>query len=273
MGLFICPVCAQALKRKEKVYICKNNHCFDISAKGYTNLLPANRKNSAVPGDDKDMVTARNLFLSKGYYSNLREKLEEIAVKYTPDQPKVLDCGCGEGYYTQGIAEALQKSGKQAETVGIDISKDAARLGAKRTNHADFAVASSLNLPKKRDSIDLLVNCFSPLCVPEFHRVLKKGGSFIYVVPGENHLWELKCELYEKPYKNEEKQTEYDGFLYREVVKTEKDIFLEDGDAIQNLFKMTPYVWKTPQKDRERLLDKQTLKVHTEFCIHIYTKK
>ena len=44
MANFICPVCSQQLTVKEKSYICKNRHTFDISSKGYVNLLPANKK-------------------------------------------------------------------------------------------------------------------------------------------------------------------------------------------------------------------------------------
>lgn len=278
MNLFICPICSQILKRKEKVYICKKNHVFDISAQGHVNLLPVNHKNSLTPGDDKDMVKARSLFLAKGYYSHLKETLEKIAIQYAKEDVAVLDCGCGEGYYTHGIAAALKKENRKPQIVGIDISKEAARLAAKdaklaknlpMANYTEFAVASSFHLPIAANSIDILVNCFSPLCIKEFARVLKKGGIFVYVVPGADHLWEMKCELYEKPYKNEEKQTDYDGFQYSKTVKAEKNIFLLDTQDVKNLFKMTPYVWKTPQGAKDKLLQKENLAVHTEFNIYI----
>lgn len=273
MNLFICPVCGQILKRKEKVYICKNSHSFDISSKGYVNLLPVNHKNSLAPGDDKEMVKARNLFLSKGYYSHLCETLENLAVKYTKGEAVVLDCGCGEGYYTSGVHSALISAKRCTQIMGIDISKEAVRLAAKRVKEAEFAVASTFHLPVAGGSVDFLINCFSPLCVEEFARVLKKDGIFAYVVPGADHLWELKCELYENPYKNEEKLTEYSGFQHIDTIKVEKDIFLRDNESLQNLFQMTPYVWKTTKNAKEKLLEKQSLKVHTEFFIYIYSKK
>ena len=43
----------------------------------------------------------------------------------------------------------------------------------------------------------MLLDCFSPLALEEFRRVLKPGGHFFYVVPGGDHLWELKQVLYE----------------------------------------------------------------------------
>ena len=43
------------------------------------------------------------------------------------------------------------------------------------------------------------MNCFSPLAIEEFRRVLSPGGAFVYVVPSEKHLWELKQVLYDRP--------------------------------------------------------------------------
>ena len=34
-----CPVCGEKLKLSENSYRCRNRHCFDLSAKGYVNLL------------------------------------------------------------------------------------------------------------------------------------------------------------------------------------------------------------------------------------------
>ena len=123
MSYFICPICSQPLQIKGKSYVCKNNHSFDISAKGYVNLLPANKKRSANPGDDKGMVMARNNFLSLGYYGHLKDRLGQLCDKYSENNVNILDCGCGEGYYTAGICEKLEQQGKMANIQGIDISK------------------------------------------------------------------------------------------------------------------------------------------------------
>ena len=56
MSLFRCPLCAAPLTRGEHAYTCPVGHSFDLAAAGYTHLLPANRKHSKNPGDDKAMV-------------------------------------------------------------------------------------------------------------------------------------------------------------------------------------------------------------------------
>ena len=52
-SLFICPVCAAALQREERRYICPAGHSFDLAREGYVHLLPANRMRSA---DGKETV-------------------------------------------------------------------------------------------------------------------------------------------------------------------------------------------------------------------------
>ena len=108
MSFFRCPLCAAPLTRGERAYVCPGGHSFDRSAAGYVHLLPANRKHSQNPGDDKAMVAARSAFLEKGYYSPLREALCGLALRDTADlpAPALLDSGCGEGYYTAGIYAA-----------------------------------------------------------------------------------------------------------------------------------------------------------------------
>ena len=89
--------------------------------------------------------------------------------------------------------------------------KSILRLAAKREKQVEFAVASCYHLPFADETADLLLDCFSPLAIDEFRRVLKPGGHFLYVVPGADHLWELKRVLYDAPYPNEEKKAPYEG--------------------------------------------------------------
>ena len=90
VSLFCCPLCAAPLERNQRAYICPNGHCFDVAREGYVHLLPANRKHSKAPGDDKGMVTARNRFLSKDYYAPLRDALCTLALPTgsTPKPPE-----------------------------------------------------------------------------------------------------------------------------------------------------------------------------------------
>lgn len=272
MSLFRCPVCGGPLERGERAYRCPAGHSYDIAREGYTYLLPPNQKHSAAPGDDKGMAQARREFLSKGYYSPLLNTLCSQILSHSGDSPAILDTGCGEGYYTSGIYQALRAAGKTPRMAGTDISKFILRAAAKRERAIEFAVASSYHLPLADERVDLLLNCFSPLALEEFRRVLKPGGTFLYVVPAADHLWELKQVLYDRPYPNEEKETPYEGFAYQAIVPVDNTITLTSQADIHALFQMTPYYWKTPRAGTERLAALDTLTTRTAFRIHIFQK-
>jgi 23S rRNA (guanine745-N1)-methyltransferase len=273
ISLFRCPLCGQPLERTEKTYVCPSRHSYDIAKEGYTYLLPVNQKHSDAPGDDKGMAAARRDFLSKDYYRPLRDALCALAVSHTGDAPVLLDTGCGEGYYTSGIYQSLLRAGKTPAMAGTDISKFILKAAAKRERGVEFAVASSYHLPLADQSVDLLLNCFSPLALDEFLRVLRPGGTFLYVVPAAEHLWELKQVLYASPYPNEEKRTPYDGFDYETVVPVDDTITLGCQEDIHALFQMTPYYWNTPKDGMDRLAALSSLTTRISFRIHVFRKK
>ena len=258
MSLFCCPICGGPLERGPSAYSCPAGHSFDLAREGYVHLLPANRMHSKMPGDDKGMAAARAAFLSKDYYAPLRDALCRIALERTGPAPRVLDTGCGEGYYTSGVYRALARAGRGFYT------GDASRP---REGHIP-----GLDKVKAVQAVDLLVNCFSPLAIEEFRRVLSPGGAFVYVVPSEKHLWELKQVLYDRPYPNQVKQTPYPGFSYREIRHVESVIHLPCQEDIHALFQMTPYYWKTPRSGAERLAALTALDVTISFDIHVFCR-
>ena len=156
---------------------------------------------------------------------------------------------------------------------GTDISKFSLRYAAKREKGVEFAVASSYHLPVADETADLLLNCFSPLALEEFHRVLKPGGFFLYVVPAADHLWELKEVLYDHPYPNEEKETPYQGFSYLHILPVDARIHLDSQSDLHALFQMTPYYWKTPKAGADRLAALDALDCRIAFRIHVFQKQ
>lgn len=139
---FSCPVCHLPLWEKEGSFRCANRHCFDRSSAGYVNLLPSNHKNSKDPGDAKGMITARRSFLSKEYYRPLLDALSALSLAYCREKklshPVLLDAGCGEGYYTDGVCSALQTHEIFSQGFGVDISKHAAQWAAKRRRFSNL---------------------------------------------------------------------------------------------------------------------------------------
>lgn len=273
MSLLRCPICAAPLSREAGRYVCPGGHSYDVAREGYVHLLPANRLHSKSPGDDKAMAAARNRFLSGGWYEPLRKELCKLALESTGEAPAVVDAGCGEGYYTAGVCRALTQADRRPRVAGVDLSKPSLRWAARREPGAEFAVASVYHLPLADRSVDLLLNCFSPLALEEFRRVLSPGGTFLYVVPGPDHLWELKRVLYDTPYRNTESESPYGGFEYRGIVPVEGKLDIRENGALMDLFQMTPYAWKTPKAGVERLARREALEVTAQFRVHVFTRK
>jgi 23S rRNA (guanine745-N1)-methyltransferase len=102
--------------------------------------------------------------------------------------------------------------------------------------------------------------------------VLKKDGIMVRVIPLENHLFELKAAVYDKPYLNDVPSTDIDGF---ELVKTERifgTLDITSNEDLQNLFKMTPYYYKTSKDDQAKLNEIDSLCIKAEFEIRVYRK-
>ena len=87
------------------------------------------------------------------------------------------------------------------------------------------------------------------------------------------HLFGLKRVLYEQPYENPVRQTDYPGFCFCRRVPVSGSIALSGGAEIRALFAMTPYYWKTPRGGAEKLEQLNTLQTEIEFDFLIYQKK
>jgi len=276
MGLLICPVCGKPLVKNEKSYACNGGHSFDVSSDGYVHLLMSNKMNSKLPGDNKQMINARSAFLQKDYYKPLADRLAEILLKDFAEsgncRPVVVDAGCGEGYYTEKIFDALAQNGLSPAIVGLDISKIGIRLAAKRKKRITFVVASVFDMPVLSGSADCILSLFAPVCAGEFARVLKSKGSVYVVVPAKKHLFQMKAQLYEKPYLNDEQPPELDGFVLEQAAELNYEIDLNSQQDIAALFMMTPYYYKTPKQAAERLAQLNRLETEVGFIICKYKK-
>lgn len=269
--MLICPVCGSPLNKQEHTFSCESGHSFDISSSGYCNLLIKNKSGEFI-GDNKSMVAARRSFLDSGAYLPLCESVCRLACSLLQNAPccAVVDSGCGEGYYTRAVAQAL--SGKKLSMVGIDISKSATQYAAKRDKLTTYITASSFHMPVAGESADLVLSLFSPSAPLEFKRILKPGGKIIKVVPGAEHLWELKEVVYSRPYLNREDKHHIDGFSLAGSQSVKYTLDINSQEQLQALFSMTPYCHRTPKDGIERLNKLNGLKLTMSFLILIFEK-
>lgn len=88
-------------------------------------------------------------FLINNFYATLLKSLHTIKPK------SILDAGCGEGF----TLAKLQKNKIAQHLEGIDISKDAIRLGRKMCPSLSFRHGSIYKLPYKDNTFDLVLCC------------------------------------------------------------------------------------------------------------------
>ncbi len=268
---FVCPICGGELAVCDSlIKRCPTGHSFDRARAGYYNLLPSG--SGGVHGDNADMVLARRAFLSAGYYEPLQRRIVDTALEYIDGTSAVLDIGAGEGYYTAAIEDALYQKYGESNVLAFDISKDAAKVLAKRSPRIKTAVASAYSMPVGRSTIDFAMLIFSPLAKEEIFRVLSPRAKFLMVFPDENHLFGLKSAIYKTPYKNRPEPTELDGFTLLSDESLSYNITLRTREEIESLFMMTPYAYRTSREDRERLLSLDTLTTEAAFRILVYEK-
>ena len=273
--LYCCPICGGPLQMEKTRLFCENGHSFDRARQGYTHLLPPNRMHSKEPGDTKEMVNSRRAFLESGAYGCFAEKLCGLVWEFLREIPSpfLLDAGCGEGYYTGKMEAYLREKGLFPRIAGFDISKSAVKAAAGKYKGCQFAVASAFAVPAAENSVDCLTNVFAPIVPQECERVVKPGGVMILAVPGPRHLYGLKEILYDAPYENEYRETEYPEFAFVRRDTVEDTLVLDDREQIQNLFAMTPYYWKTPESGSRRLAQTEHLKTEIRFDFLIYQRK
>ena len=267
-----CPVCGGELSlADQKSLVCDGarRHCFDLSSKGHVNLAVGHTGG----GDPKEAVRARSEFLRRGYYSKFADAVCEALSQYLPSgADTVIDAGCGEGYYTERIAEKCSVS-----AVGFDLSKaavESAAARAKREGRDDlfYAVGGIFSMPVKDECADGVVNLFAPCAEDEFIRVLKKDGVLLVAGAGEDHLFGLKKRVYDTPYKNEKRSDQPVKLKHLRHISVKYDLEIENEEDKQALFSMTPYYYRTSKENAARLLG-APLVTEVEFDIDVYVKE
>lgn len=266
MNILICPVCKQELTVDNRIYRCKNNHCFDIAKEGYVNLNPSSKSGDFV-GDNKEMANARRGFLNNGYFDVLANAVSGCVQKYSKNGDNVLDICCGEGYYTDFISKSCDRN-----FYGFDLSKNMVRLAGKRKCNATFFVANIAHIPLKSNSVNFAFHLFAPFHAAEFSRVLAEDGVIVTAVAGQNHLFSLKQVLYDTPYKNDENPPDAGDLILLEKIKVSDTITLNYKEEINSLFKMTPYYYHTPSEGMQKLESLDYLETKVEFVLYVYKK-
>ena len=270
IGILRCPICKEGLAVKAASLVCfgARQHCFDFASGGYVNL--SSPKHSGA-GDSKEAVRARSEFLNKDYYKPVSDELQKLVSKHAAKNEVVLDAGCGEGYYTCGIAQ------NGYSVMGVDLSKFATDASAKRAARTDlkntfFATASVFELPVADESLGAICSVFAPCAEDHFCEKLKSGGYLFVAWAGENHLLGLKRAMYDEVHTNTERADMPSGMELVDQSRVEYTVTLDNNKDIMSLFAMTPYYWRTSLSDGDKLRSLESLTTEVDIIISVYKK-
>jgi 23S rRNA (guanine745-N1)-methyltransferase len=273
--LYLCPVCGGSLQLHPsgKNYACQNQHSFDLAKEGYLNLLPVQHKHSKEPGDNKLMMIARREFLEAGFYEPMANAVALMidANRIKGQVVRLLDLGCGEGYYSRKMACYCNHS-EEIALHGIDIAKFAIAAAAKKQPDARFIVASSNRLPYPDRYFDFVLRVFAPSDDDELKRVLKSSGHLLTVTPGPRHLWQLKEFIYAEVKEHAPESLIPQGFerLTSQRVSYKITPNLQQRMA---LLQMTPFAWRANESVQQSLQNVSELEIETDFILTLAIKK
>lgn len=312
MSLFICPLCQSPLLAAADTWRCDGRlnpkqtaHPFDVARQGYVNLLPVQQKKSKAPGDSADSIAARQRFLAAGYYQPLQtlicqqitqllaqDKTEIESIKEDKQPLHWLDIGCGEGYYTEAMAQCGMDS-----MIAADISKPAVVELAKRSKAAHHLwyqhsnepktaaqtatiyplVTSAAHLPLRPQSMVGLSSIFSPILPKAFAQVLQDNGYLIIAKPDIGHLASIREALFDSVREHDSAKFLTELAPYFELLATHNistELSLSAAD-LADLLTMTPYAYRARSDKRQALLamaECQLFKTEARFVVYILQK-
>ncbi len=259
--MLVCPICHSALQRASHSESCTNGHHFDRAKEGYLHLLPVQFKSSKQPGDSRAMMLARRALLDSGLYQPLVDGLKQLVGETT----SLLDIGCGEGYYTAQLSQ--QVSG---ECLGIDISKEAIRLAAKRYKQVQFVVASSKRLPVADAGVATLTRIFAPCPAEQLARCCAVGGSLVTAVPGPHHLAQLKQRIYQQLRLHDDSPEALPGFIHQTSAHI-NPLCQPSSAQMEQLIAMTPFAWRISDEAKQQLIAEPP-QLQLDFTLHRYQR-
>ncbi|WP_440465443.1 putative RNA methyltransferase [Psychrobacter sp. ASPA161_6] len=314
VSLFVCPLCQSPLQPAADTWRCDGSlnpkqtaHPFDVARQGYVNLLPVQQKKSKTPGDSQQSIEARKRFLVAGHYAPLQrlvcQKMGQLLGQDAsisvptakPDKNPVnwLDIGCGEGYYTQAMAQ--MGSDIITTLIAADISKPALVELAKVSKaagqlwyqqHKDKAenttviyplVTSAANLPLRAHSVTGISSIFSPILPEAFAKVLVDKGYLIIAKPDVGHLTTMRDALFDSVREHDSDKFLQELAPYFTLIETHRvstEMTLSATD-LADLLTMTPYAYRARSEKRQTLLagvEQQAFSTEAKFVVYILQK-
>lgn len=310
MPLFICPLCQSPLKPAADTWRCdgrlhpkQTSHPFDVARQGYVNLLPVQQKKSKAPGDSQESIDARKRFLNHGHYASLQglisQKMTELLYQdkqvgdHKSKSVNWLDIGCGEGYYTQAMAQLgldaidtliAADISKPAVVELAKVSKMAGQLWYQQNEQPSTQttviyplVTSAAHLPLRPHSMTGISSIFSPILPEAFAEVLADDGYLIIAKPDIGHLATMRDALFDSVREHDSDKFLQELAPYFTLIDTHRvstELTLS-ADDLADLMTMTPYAYRARSEKRKALLaavETEAFNTEAKFVVYVLRK-
>lgn len=249
--------------------VCVSGHSFDLSRKGYLNLLLS----PSPPAYAKELFESRRRVCDAGFYDPLITAFTDVIQTFAQPLNKrltVLDAGCGEGSHLSKISMQL-KARPNCCLTGVDISKESIQLASAMETDIIWCVADLAKLPFHDESFDMIFNILSPANYVEFTRLLKDDGIVLKVIPGSHYLREIREALYHGTPKNEYSGENIQDYFSQklEVLDTRniRYTFEAGADILPDIIRMTPLTRDVHNLDSLQWNDLKSITVDLNILI------
>lgn len=258
ISLFSCPICHEIFDSVENNQIaCQGGHAFNLSKKGTVYFLTKPTTDQY----DQDLFQARKNIADYGFWQPILEVISKEIESHT----HILDVGTGNGSHLAWLKE----QDTSIIGMGMDISKAGIEMAAKNYWDIFWMVADLANIPIAKNSLDTIINIFTPSNYREFKRVLKDTGQVIKIVPNAGYLKEIRELSSQKTYSNKEVvqnfAKEFPTFTHKQVsyqCSLPKNIIVD-------LIKMTPLGWQISDFQAQKFINASDNNISVDVSILI----
>ncbi|MFC4736074.1 methyltransferase domain-containing protein [Bacillus daqingensis] len=233
-----CPFCKESAAAEQGAIVCSRGHRFDMAKKGQLFML----RRPASGGYEQELFAARQRVIHAGFYKPMHDALEAVL----PEHGLVLDAGCGEGSHLMMLRNRRTFAG-----IGMDNAKPGIEQAAATDSSLMWVTGDITSIPLRNNTVDLLLNLFSPASYQEFKRAAGESGLVVKAIPGPRYLKEIRQLTGEKAYSSEEVE---EGFFTAFPTGEADHLQAEwsvPANLKQDVLRMTPLTWKHRHKLHE----------------------
>lgn len=250
-----CPICSSSFSFGDdgRALLCSRGHNFDMARQGYVNFCSGSMGKLY---ENKELFKARRNIYEAGFFEGVERVVSDSLKELFPESDRtIVEAGCGEGSFLS----FLQQKDSGNNYIGLDISKSAVKMAAKKNGQISWLVADVCKMPIKDGSIDCIIDMLTPANYGEFSRVLKPRAYIIKIIPNDTYLIELRQRLGLKVYESKE----VDKFFFRhyELIEQKqiKYNFVCEPPIGEDMYTMTPMSGRAYNGGIKEKMDSVTL--------------